>query len=453
MTPIFSRLPVLSALALAAAAAWPGAVRAQPAPAGPDPSVWMSHPLSLKECVDLALQNNGGILRAKQELQANYGISMEIRSIALPKVKASGNYVGYDARNVEALELPVPAATHRWNGSVRLIQSIYEGGRMVSAVKSASLTKQQALLHYQAIVSDKILEVRTGYFDVLLAEAEAKVQQTAFDLQGKENEDVKRRLGTGQLAHYDMLRSDVALASARPKLIRAQDQLRLGKAKFSELLGFNLPADVWENIPLQLSDPLEAEPYDIALPAALEQALQNRPEIQGQEKEVALQHEHVADANGGYRPSLQVVGGYGGFNDDLDRDVHGWFAGADVNWYLFDGLETQGKIKAAHAHLNAAEEGLTDLRRSVGLEVRMAYSRFKEAKEVLEAQEKAQDLAQEGVRQATSHFHAGELTQLDLMASQTTLAEVQSDTLQTLRDYNVAVAALERAIGLPTDTK
>jgi outer membrane protein len=453
MKPHIARISALVAFACTAGAFGPACVRAQPAPVGPDASVWLSHPLTLKECIDLALQNNGEIVRAKQELEANYGISMQVRSIALPQVKVSGDYVGYDAKNVEALELPIPAATHRWSGSVRLIQSIYEGGRIVSSVKAASLTKQQALFRYQAVVSDKILEVRTAYFDLLLAEALSKSQQAALDLQEKQNEDVSRRLGTGLVAHYDLLRSEVALASARPKLLRAQNQLRIGKAKFSDLLGFRIPSDVWDDIPLRLADPLEAEAYDVTLPGAIDRALANRPEIQVQEKAVALQHEHLSDARAGFLPSVQVMGGYGGFNDDLDRDIHGWFAGAQVNWFLFDGLETQGKIKEAHAHLNAAQSALSDLKRAVGLEVRVAYSTFTEAKQELEAQEQAQGLAEEGLRLATSHYHAGELTQLDLMQSQTTLTDVRSNTLQTLRDYDVAVAALERAIGLPTDTK
>jgi outer membrane protein TolC len=453
MTLFCYRLSFPFVVAVAAICLFPACVWAQGNPTAPDPSEWMNHPLTLKECVDLALQNNGEILRAKHELEADYGISMQIRSLALPTLKVAGDFIGYNAKNVQALELNVPAATNRWSGSIRLIQSVYEGGRMVSAVKAAALTKQQALLRYKAIVSGKILDVRTGYFDLLLAESEAGVQKAAFELQGKEHEDIERRLGTGLVAHFDMLRSEVALASARPKLIRAQNQLKISKAKFVELLGFNIPADVWDNVPLQLADPLEAEPYEIGLPAAIERALNNRPEIQGQEKEVALQREKVTNARSGFLPSLQVTAGYGGFNDDLDRDIHGWFAGADAHWYLFDGLETQGKIKEAHARLSAAEVGLSDLKRSVGLEVRLAYSSFTEAKEVLDAQTKAQELAEESLRQTRSHLKAGELTQLDLMASETTLAEVKSDMLRALRDYDVAVASMERAIGLPTETK
>ena len=48
----------------------------------------------LKECVDLALQNNGEILRAKHELEADYGISMQIRSLALPTLKVAGDFIG-----------------------------------------------------------------------------------------------------------------------------------------------------------------------------------------------------------------------------------------------------------------------------------------------------------------------------------------------------------------------
>src|SRR5271170_1816573 len=90
-----------------------GALACSPAARGADDrnpddaSAWTSHPLTLEDSLDLAFKNNADIRQAKDELEANYGISMQIRSIALPQLKASGDFTGYNASNIQALQVPL----------------------------------------------------------------------------------------------------------------------------------------------------------------------------------------------------------------------------------------------------------------------------------------------------------------------------------------------------------
>jgi outer membrane protein TolC len=419
-----------------------------------DTSAWTSHPLTLEESLDLAFKNNAGILQARDELEANYGISMQIRSIALPQLKASGDFTGYNASNIQALQVPLPAATHRWLAYIRIEQSLYEGGRIRSALKSSSLNRQQAIARYQATVADRVFDIRTAYFDVLLAEVQVDEEQSAWELVNRQHDEVKSRLGTGLVERYDLLHSEVLLASGRSRLVRGQTQLRLAKAKFVQLLGFSVPARLWDSMPLKLADPLKSPPpYSIELQDAMEQALQNRPEIEAQAKSVPLARENLTDARSGYKPSVKVVAGYGGFNDDLDRDIHGWFGGAQVNWNIFDGMQSLGKVREAQARLDAAETGLRDLKRSIALEVQNAYSSFIEAKELLATQDNVQAMTEEGLRLAKSRFHQGNLTHLEVLSAENDLADARLTTSQTLRDYHVALAGLQRAIGIPIEAK
>jgi len=81
------------------------------------------------------------------------------------------------------------------------------------------------------------------------------------------------------------------------------------------------------------------------------------------------------------------------------------------------------------------------------LEVRGAYSNFIEAKEVLESQKKVVEQAEEALRLANARADAGTGTQLDVLSAQTALTEARSTQVQALRDYAVARARLERAVG------
>ncbi|MFO1500898.1 MAG: TolC family protein [Verrucomicrobiota bacterium] len=421
---------------------------------------WLVQPLSLAECIDLALQNNSTILKGKSDLEAAYGLSVQTRAIAIPKVQATGSYQKSDPDGVETFpEVPANIISpfpslrgdQRWAADVRLVQSIYEGGRITSALRSARLTREQALLQYQTVIADTLLEVRVAYNDVLLAQQQITVQQASIALLAKELEDQKRRFEAGTVPRFNVLRAEVELANARPRLIRAKNSYRIAKNNLANLLGYNLPKEVWEDIPLQLSDHLEEISFFIELPVALAKALESRPELAALRKSVGLTQEAVVVAQALWKPSVQVFTGYGSrnsiFSDDLTRDVSGWFAGAQLRWDIFDGLYTKGRIQEAKARHRRAELDLEDNTRRVELEVRTAYSNFIEAREVLESQKKVQEQAEEALRLATVRSEAGTGTQLDVLNAQTALTQARTTQIEALHDYAVTRARLARAIG------
>ncbi len=93
-------------------------------------------------------------------------------------------------------------------------------------------------------------------------------------------------------------------------LIQAQNSYRIAKNNLCNLLGYNLPREVWDNIPLSLTDTLDAAPYQINLSDAMQQALANRPELVALRKTEELQKLNITNAKSGYKPNLQVFAGY-----------------------------------------------------------------------------------------------------------------------------------------------
>src|SRR5690242_983657 len=61
----------------------------------------LERPLSLPECVDLALQRNSTIKKAQSELEAAYGLVIQTRAIAIPKIRTTANYQKTDPGGVE----------------------------------------------------------------------------------------------------------------------------------------------------------------------------------------------------------------------------------------------------------------------------------------------------------------------------------------------------------------
>ncbi len=107
---------------------------------------WLTQPLSLADALNQALRQNGTILRAKSDLEAQYGVVVQTLAIALPRLQALGNY--QYTKEVQTIPFPgVGVPNNFWNASIQLTQTIYQGGQINSALRSAKLTKQQALFN------------------------------------------------------------------------------------------------------------------------------------------------------------------------------------------------------------------------------------------------------------------------------------------------------------------
>lgn len=433
-------------------------VSAQSTAADTNAPAWVTRPLSLVDCLNLALNQNATILKAKSDLQASYGVVVQTRAVALPQVMATGQYKNTERNAIENLQVPgspvqLVLPDQNWNAGIQIVQSIYEGGKMVAALRAARLTKEQALLQYQTVVQDTLLNTRLAYYDVLLAAQQIVVHEASVKLLTQELEDQQRRYSAGTVPHFNVLRAEVAVANERPALIQARNNYRISKNSLANLLGYNLPRDIWEDIPLNLSDKLEARPYQIELPEAIEQALAHRTELAALRKQEALDRENIVNAEAGYKPTLQVFAGYNWYNAqytppvDLTHDIHGWNAGAELSWDIFDGMLTRGKVIQAKALYEKSRTDIEDMGRQIELEVRTAYSQFIEAREVLDSQKTVQAEAEEALREAEARAAAGTGTQLDVLDAQTSLTQARTTEIQALHDYAAARARLERAIG------
>ena len=218
-------------------------------------------PLSLADAINLALQGNANVLRAQKDLEASQGVAVQTRALALPAVGVNGSYQAVQQTDVDIFRLPTLTfgTPQNWSSQVKLVQSFYQGGRLLSSLRIARLTKERSALDYQTVIADVVLGVQLGYYDVLLAAQQIIVQEASVELLSRELTDTTRRFEAGTVPRFNVLRAEVELANARPKLINARNNFRVSKTALANLLGFNVPQETVEDIPLNLVGRLEDE--------------------------------------------------------------------------------------------------------------------------------------------------------------------------------------------------
>ena len=418
---------------------------------------WPATPLTRDQCLDLALTWNASLLKGRQDIQESHGIALQQGSARLPRLGATGAYNKIDEGKIEKVAFapgtaPVAFANDQnWNATINASQPLFAGGKLRSAARSSKLTKEAALANYQTLVASTLLDVRVAYDDVLLATEQIAVQEASIKLLEQELADTRRRFDAGTVPRFNVLRAEVELANSKPRLIRARNALRIARNNLAVLLGFNVPRGADQDIPLQTADKLAAVPSDVGLQDALAAAIANRPELAALRTAEKLRDEEVIQARADYYPELAAVAGYGwqskNFNRDLSSPLDGWNVGAQLSWNFWDAGLTKGKVQAAKARRTKAHIDVDDTARRIELEVRTAHSNLIEAREVLESQSKVIEQAEEALRLSVARSDAGTGTQLDVLSAQTALTEARNTYSVALRDFSVARARLDRAMG------
>ena len=411
--------------------------------------------LTLQECIDLALKQNPSILKAKEEIRRMHGVIVEARAPAIPQVTASGQYQHVDKNTIDLQ----PGGTvfyknqeQPWSALVEVSQLVYSGGRVRAALRAAKLADQIAVLGFQRTVADTVFSVRQSFYRTLLNKAQVEVRDQSVKLLEQQLHDTQSRFDVGAVPQFNVLRAEVELANAKPPLIRAQNDLRLSKEALVKLLAIDSTGPRSDFTPIQFDGKLVYEHRAWDLASALQQALDQRPELQQAEKQVGVAKAAVTVAFSGYKPETAVFGNYGWhnnpFSDELDEHRNGWTVGARMTWHIFDGMLTHGRVTQARAQLEQANLDSADMRRQVELEVRQAYSDYLQTLELIEAQKKTTEQAEESLRLAEARFREGAGTQLDVLSAQTALTDARSNEVQALYDYSIAIATLERVTGM-----
>src|ERR1043166_2599508 len=231
------------------------------AESAPATNCLLTQPMSLTDAMNLALRQNPNILRAQKDLQVTQGVVVQTRAIALPKLALAGDYKALSPGDLDSVPSSIVGpnqtftfgSAQSWTTQLKLVQSLYEGGRMVSSFRAARLLRERSLLDYHTEVANTVLVVQTAYYGILLAEQQITVQEASVALLERELTDATRRFDAGTVPRFNVLRAEVELANAKPKLIQARNSFRIAKINLATLLGISVPHDIFEDIPMQLT--------------------------------------------------------------------------------------------------------------------------------------------------------------------------------------------------------
>ncbi|HVM60000.1 MAG TPA: TolC family protein [Verrucomicrobiae bacterium] len=404
---------------------------------------------TLPQCVDRALEQNPDVLTARKRLEEAAGAIVEARAGFLPSLTS---YASYEKLATDYATLGGTAnyRTYLWSVNIRLTETIYSGGAVGARMDIARLQKQSRTRDFEAVVDQVIADVRIAFYDILRNKADVTVHEQAvsFLAEQSKNERAKLDVGTGQ--KLNVLRAEVNLALEQSALVDSRNRLRNSYLRLSELLSISYSIDQ-DQVPFDVEGALVYEKSAWEINDCLSRALIQRPELTARENDIKVQKKQLTVDRSDVLPHVNLYTGYDVVSEPdvtLPRDYYdGYVAGVQVNWDIFDGLASRGRMRETRARIEAADIQFDATRRNIQTDVVRAFRDLQRAEENIQTQTANVQLATESLGLATANFGVGLISQLELLQARLDLTRAQTAELSARFDYNAALARLERAMG------
>lgn len=412
--------------------------------------------LSLEDAVTRILRSSDEARIANAQVALTDAQVLSARAAGLPQVRLASSYSQL-IRNARAdIVGQVFGQRFTYNTNLQVQQSLFQGGRVLSASQAASRSERAAIATREETRASLAVNIQRAYLNVLFTARLLEIQQRNLVLAEERLEQTAQLERAGRASRYEVLRSRVERANLEPVVRQAESDRELAELEVRRLL--DLPLDR----PLALTTTLDATRVralaDAAVTATASAGV--RASVRAAEATASARDAAIRVARADLLPSFNFTFTTGflalprmnGFPTVFEQQ-NGWYPDQSVqfffNWPLFDGLRAKGAIDLAQAQAQLASLELRRVKEEASIDVAGAQAELARARAVATARETTVREAEEAFELASLRFTRGIGTQLEVSDAQLALLTARSTDARATFDLYLAVAELARVRAEP----
>lgn len=401
--------------------------------------------LNLPRTIDLALQNNHSVKSAQWTYEAAKAGVSQAAAAKNPSVRYEYNAKKSSVNGQNALQ---NGTSKSFGNQFAVTVPIYSAARD-AAVEAARYTREGKGAALEAQYQTSKLQAAKDYYGLIMNRNKVDIAQQSVRDYDAHLTNVNQQYAVGIVAKSDVLASKTSLAEAQTNLVSTKNAADIAESTLNKYIGLPVATKV-ETADRELG----YAPYNVTLEQARAYAMLHRAELVEAAMAVKQAEENVNKAKAGHLPSVDgsLSKSWGGDSWSGTGDSNSWTIGAGVTWSIWDGGATNESIKVQKANLEAAKEANLEQIDTVALQVHQAYLDMKAAEQTINSTRVAVEQGQENFRIATLRYRAGVGINLDVLDAETKLSTARNNYVDALYNYNIAVATLEQAMGVPVDT-
>lgn len=413
---------------------------------------------TLDECVQLAERHNATLIAAKQSYNAARSQVWTGWGRLLPSIDTRLGYShsetwspggAYWNQYTDSIEY-VPSgavASKYYSAHISAGQGWSLGGYDYFNIQEKNASRNSAKSSYVLTRQELVLSVKQSYFDVLKSKMLWEIQKEALKRADEQLKIAQTRYELGAASYSDVLKAKVQHGDVKLALISAENTVKIAKATLNSWMGqdVNASIDVEENLSLPQ--------FGYSYEQALEDAMTKNADLQKAESGLKSAQAQLGMARSGFFPNFNLSASYSWDNQDLNeikyirRRDYSWSVSAYFSFNIFDNFQKNYNLSWAKANRNSARENFHQAKRDVALELKQAYLNVQEAQQKIDLSEEKVESAGEDLELVQEKYNLGSASILELLDAEVSFKQAESDRVEALYDYNLAVAQFEKAMG------
>ncbi len=383
--------------------------------------------LTLDKAVVIALANNPELVSYNLEIKA-------LESVALQQGLSPNPEFGVEAENI--LGTNDLSGFKAMETTVLLSQDILLAGKLNKQRRVAALESDIAGWEYEMKRLDLITNVRLVFIQAITLQRDIGLTKELLKISNEFLSNLNKRIEAGKVSPAEASRAKVIVSALEISLINSELSYRSAKQQLRALLGVDKFAFNEVGGELKIMDVLPG----IEL---LQEKLSQSPELARYDKVFEREEAMIELEDSKSVPNLNLAVGWRWMNQTSDN---AFVLGASIPLPLYD--RNQGALQEAKIRFDQKKSELRSDRNNLISDFNTTYNNLISLSEALKK------LNNESIPYAQNAFEiirdgnlVGRFTILDVLDTQRTLFELQSEYLRTLGNYNIQIVRLERLIG------
>ena len=401
---------------------------------------------SLAELIELAEAHNPQTRVAWANARAEAAALGIARSELYPVLSAVA------LSGVDCSEVPLGSQFYRQTvpvlqASLDLNYTIFDFGARRGRITAESARLLATNFTFNDVHRKLIYQVQQAYYSLLNATGQEVAARASLANAQAVQQAAEARLNNGLATLPDALEARSATAQAQYDLQAVLEREKIDRGCLSTALGASATAMIRVQ---PLSEVPTPESVDDSVKAAIDRALDQRPDLQA---EVAGIREAMAqrkEARAALYPSLTVNANPTAQSSYVQQQNLPWGRTSDLtggaalslNWTVFDGGARKSRLAQAEAEIRRAEAQVSATHDQIEDEVWAAYSNLDTAFRQRDAATALLDAATQSYAAALESYNYGVRNLLDLTAAQKVLAQARSQDILARTQVLTAVADL-----------
>lgn len=339
-------------------------------------------------------------------------------------------------------------------GTLGASQLLYDFGKTAGRVASSKSEVLSLQAQMQQVISDKILDVKQNYYDILKSKSIIDVQRKNVKLQQQQLYRAQKYLVSGIKTIIDVSDAKVQLEQAQLDLQNAQYELELQRARLEETLGFVPYKGDYSVYSKKLSLPKVSKtlPQIKTSVYRLQSfAYEHRYVLESSKYIVSGAKANVEAEKGEYAPTLTLNGQYSKQHVDenalaFSPEEQGQVT-VNMNWNLFSGFQTDASVQEAKINVLKASSQVQSVKLAIKRQVLEAHISLRRNKDNVRLSESIAHASHQKFQQAQKRYENDLSDYVELQDAQQGYIKSLSDLVTAYYDYFIAMAQLDHAIG------